>query len=165
MEWKENGVHKEGVYVPRRDTNSRLNTLVGGRLFPGIQHHAHFVSHDEKEHYEVSLKSDDSTTEVSVKGHLTQHLPKDSVFVSLEEASEFFKNGSLGYSASKSQQQFQGMELCCQNWEVEAFAVEEVHSSFFEDIDLFPKGSVDFDCGLIMRNIHHSWHSRKSLCG
>ena len=40
VEWDENGTTREGVYVRRRDTNSWLNTLTGGRLFPGFHHHA-----------------------------------------------------------------------------------------------------------------------------
>src|ERR1700761_8620481 len=32
VEWFENGVMKEGVYIPRRDTSSKFNALVGGRL-------------------------------------------------------------------------------------------------------------------------------------
>ena len=47
VEWDESGtdgraVLREGVYIPRRDTSSRFNTLVGGRLFPGVHHHATF---------------------------------------------------------------------------------------------------------------------------
>jgi uncharacterized protein YqjF (DUF2071 family) len=35
VEWTENGETKEGVYIPRRDTSSYLNSLAGGRIFPG----------------------------------------------------------------------------------------------------------------------------------
>src|ERR1700683_3947440 len=35
VEWDEDGETTEGVFIPRRDTSSRLNTLLGGRLFPG----------------------------------------------------------------------------------------------------------------------------------
>src|SRR5687767_7260771 len=42
VEWLENDEMKEGVYVPRRDTSSRLNSLAGGRLFPGVHHLANF---------------------------------------------------------------------------------------------------------------------------
>ena len=35
VEWNEGETTLEGVFVPRRDTSSRLNTLVGGCLFPG----------------------------------------------------------------------------------------------------------------------------------
>ena len=40
VQCRDNGGYREGVYIPRRDTSSRLNTLVGGRLFPGLHHHA-----------------------------------------------------------------------------------------------------------------------------
>ena len=34
VELEEDGQPCEGVYIPRRDTDRRVNTLVGGRLFP-----------------------------------------------------------------------------------------------------------------------------------
>src|SRR4051812_12690190 len=34
VEWE----GREGVYIPRRDTSSRINAAVGGRLFPGVHH-------------------------------------------------------------------------------------------------------------------------------
>src|SRR5262245_39071618 len=33
VEWDDDNTTREGVYVRRRDTNSRLNSLAGGRLF------------------------------------------------------------------------------------------------------------------------------------
>src|SRR6266516_4238751 len=38
VEWDEEGQIKEGVFIPRRDTSLKLNTIVGGRLFPGKHH-------------------------------------------------------------------------------------------------------------------------------
>src|SRR5437667_12856543 len=35
VRWDDDGREGEGVFIPRRDTSSRLNALVGGRLFPG----------------------------------------------------------------------------------------------------------------------------------
>src|SRR5687767_2154390 len=34
------GEEREGVYIPRRDSDSLVNYLVGGRLFPGEHHRA-----------------------------------------------------------------------------------------------------------------------------
>src|SRR5438105_3781853 len=31
VEWDQDGDTREGVFIPRRDTSSRLNTLAGGR--------------------------------------------------------------------------------------------------------------------------------------
>src|SRR5262245_46033520 len=42
VEWDEDSERREGVFVRRRDTNSRLNSLAGGWVFPGVHHHAQF---------------------------------------------------------------------------------------------------------------------------
>jgi hypothetical protein len=39
-----------------------------------------------------------------------------------------------------------------------------VESSFFENRALFPAGSVELDCSLLMRGIDHEWHGRGRLC-
>ena len=101
---------------------------------------------------------------MAVRGRLTDHLPASSVLRSLEEASAFFQAGSLGYSSTRDPTRHQGLELRCLNWQVEPLEVEEVRSSFFEDESLFPRGSIEFDCALLMRGIEHEWHGREDLC-
>jgi hypothetical protein len=164
VEWDENGTPREGVYVRRRDTNSRLNAWAGGRLFPGIHHHAAFTVEETGERYHVALRSDDGLTSMDVRGRRAEALPPSSVFGSLEEASAFFQAGSLGYSATSQPSRFQGLELRCLNWWAEPLEVEEVRSSFFEDESLFPKGSIGFDCALLMRGIEHEWRGKPDLC-
>ena len=164
VEWDDHGVRRDGVYVRRRDTNSRLNSLVGGRLFPGIHHHAVFTVNESAERFEVALKSDDGDTSMSVRARKSDRLPSTSRFSSLEEASAFFQAGSLGYSATPEATRFQGLELRCRNWNVEPLEVEEVRSSFFDDPKVFPPGSIQFDCALLMRGIEHEWHGQADLC-
>ena len=164
VEWDDNGAVREGVYVRRRDTNSWLNSLAGGRWFPGIHHHAKFTVEEIAGRYSIALRSDDGVTSMSVRGRRADRLPASSVFRSLEEASAFFQAGSLGYSATPDPSRFQGLELRCLNWQVEPLEVEEVRSSFFEDESLFPKGSIAFDCALLMRGIKHEWHGKSDLC-
>ena len=43
VQWDENGFVREGVFIPRRDTNALLNRLAGGRLFPGAHQAAKFI--------------------------------------------------------------------------------------------------------------------------
>ena len=164
VEWDQNGETKEGVYIPRRDTSSRLNTLVGGRLFPGVHHHARYQVQENDDHYSVIMDSDDDDTHVAVEGHLTSDFPDGSVFCSLQDASDFFERGSLGYSATRTSGSYDGLELQTFNWDVQPLAVDRVETSFFEDSQLFPAGSVEFDCALLMRNIKHEWHGRPTLC-
>jgi hypothetical protein len=91
-------------------------------------------------------------------------LPNDSVFGSIRGASDFFEGGSLGYSATHTAGEYDGLELRTVNWEVLPLSAERVESSFFENRTLFPAGSAEFDCALLMRNIKHEWHGRPSLC-
>jgi hypothetical protein len=163
-EWDDAGTTREGVYVRRRDTDSWLNSLAGGRLFPGIHHHARFTVAETSGCYSVVLRSDDGVTGVTVRGRRADALPTSSVFRSLDEASAFFRAGSLGYSATPDPARFQGLELRCLDWRVEPLDVEEVRSSFFEDESLFPKGSIGFDCALLMQGIEHEWHGKPDMC-
>lgn len=96
VEWDHDGETKEGVFIPRRDTSSWLNTLVGGWLFPGLHNHAAFQVKENDDRYWVELNSDDRHTHLLVDGHVAQELPADSVFGSLKDASDFFERGSLG---------------------------------------------------------------------
>jgi hypothetical protein len=164
VEWNDGGTVREGVYVRRRDTNSWLNALAGGRLFPGIHHHARFTVEESADRWHVALRSDDGVTSMSVRSRRAEWLPTSSVFRSLDEASAFFQAGSLGYSATADPSRFQGLELRCLAWRVEPLDVEEVRSSFFEDASLFPQGSIQFDCALLMRGIEHEWHGKADLC-
>jgi hypothetical protein len=163
--WEQAGQTREGVFIPRRDTSSRLNTLAGGRLFPGEHHHARFQVQERCDDYSVVLDSDDGRTHLAVEGSLAPELPPTSVFGSLQAASDFFEQGSLGYSVTARPAVFDGLELRSFTWRVVPLAVRRVESSFFEDRTNFPAGSVEFDCALLMRGIEHEWHSRESLPG
>ena len=163
-EWSSEGRPHQGVYVPRRDTSSCFNTVLGGRLFPGAQHPARFEVEERDGFYSVRLQSDDGQVRLKVVGRVARELPRSSVFRSLEEASSFFEHGSLGYSATEEPGRFDGMELRSLRWNVEPLAVEEVESSFFSNENVFPRGSVRFDSALLMRDIEHEWHTREPLC-
>lgn len=164
VEWDDGGTIREGVYVRRRDTSSWWNTILGGRLFPGIHHHARFQNRETSESYEVSVKSDDGLTDICVRGRRVSRLPATSVFTSLEEASDFFQAGSIGYSATTNSSRHQGLELKCLRWEIEPLDVECVRSSFFDDETAFPNGTSVFDSAFLMRGIEHEWHGKPDLC-
>jgi hypothetical protein len=162
VEWDENGVTREGVFIPRRDTNALLNRLAGGKLFPGIHHAAKFRVSETTDRFELEMRSDDDLTFVCVQGRTANELRADSVFRSLHEASEFFRGGSLGWSA-RAENSFDGLELSCDEWKMEPLAVKRVESNFFENRELFPKGSATFDSAFLMRNITHQWHAQGRL--
>lgn len=162
VEWDEDGQTKEGVYIPRRDTSNRLNALAGGRLFPGVHHYARFKINEQDGRYQVAFTSDDGTR-LSIDAQETNTWSKESVFDSIENASRFFEDGSVGYSPQRAGRTFDGLELRTSNWAVSPLSVSNVHSSFFADNALFPEGSVRFDNALLMQNIEHEWHTMNAL--
>lgn len=163
VEWDQDGKTCEGVYIRRRDSSSLINVLAGGRLFPGVHHHGDFRIDECGDRYRLELTSDDRQTHVLVDSRLADNLPPTSVFASLTDASDFFERGLLGYSATDRRGRFDGLELRCSKWTVQPLAVTNVESSFFDDRSLFPTGSIEFDCALVMRAIRHEWHARESL--
>jgi hypothetical protein len=162
--WEREGRPQEGVFIPRRDSSSRLNALVGGRLFPGEHHHAHFDVSETDDRLHVRFESDDGQARVNVTARVAEGLPAGSVFGSVEEASRFFEGGALGYSATRDRTRYDGLELRCKTWAVQPLAVEAVESSYFDDRAKFPQGSATFDCALLMRGVQHEWHTREDLC-
>lgn len=101
---------------------------------------------------------------MKVVARCIDHLPGGSVFSSLGEASRFFEGGALGYSAARDPVRHDGLELRCKASSVQPLGVEEVESTYFEDVMKFPSGSATFDCALLMRGVEHQWHTREDLC-
>lgn len=166
MTWQgENGQTQQGVFIPRRDTSSRLNHFAGGRVFPGQHHLAAFSVRDDATKIDFQMKSRDGEVAIHFKGEVAQQLPPSSIFDSLSAASAFFERGSLGYSARRQSNRLDGLRLKTKSWRVEALNIGEAFSSYYSDEKLFPRGSVVFDHALLMRNIEHEWHAAKELDG
>ena len=161
--WDEDGRTREGVWIPRRDSNSVLARLAGGRLFPGEHHAATFMIHDEPTGIRFSMRSADGATEVRLQAAPATELARSSHFGSLTEASTFFARGSLGYSATRDGRHLDGLTLRIPDWQVKPLQVNEVYSSYFANPAWFPAGAVAFDCALIMRDAHHEWRSQPDL--
>lgn len=161
VEWMEDNILKEGVYIPRRDTSSWFNHLVGGRVFPGKHMLAKFDVRESGNSYKVAFKSSDNTS-LQVEGRTTDNFSPTSVFENLGTASRFFERGAIGYSPNGNK--YDGLELRTHNWKVTPLEVSHVQSSFFENEILFPKGAVQFDHALLMRDIQHEWHTATDIC-
>jgi hypothetical protein len=157
VEWDGTGGRQCGVYIPRRDTDSAVTVLVGGRLFPGEHHRAHFDVRETARELHVAFASADGTAHVSIDVRVAQRLQGSALFADLREASDFFRCGSAGFSATRDIGRLDGLELRADRWVVEPTEVHAVSSSFFDDARLFPPGSATIDCALLMRDIPVTW--------
>lgn len=74
-----------------------------------------------------------------------------------------FAEGYYVKNGEPTNGEYDGLELRTFNWDVASLEVGRVESSLFSDASVFPTGSVEFDCALLMRGIEHEWHGRESL--
>lgn len=164
VQWMDaGGEAREGVYIPRRDSGSFVNRFLGGRLFPGEHNAATFQVDDNGKEVDLVMSSDDGRVRVELHGMQGDVLPATSCFSSLEQASEFFRGGALGYSETRQRKRLDGVTLRTRTWSMSPLTVVRVESSFFADVSSFPAGSVEFDCALVMRDIRHEWHGAAQL--
>jgi hypothetical protein len=157
VEWDTPDGVARGVYIPRRDTSSVLNVVAGGRLFPGEHHRARFTTEEHDDHLRVAFESVDGSVAVDVSVDVVPHL-ESTLFTDLATASAFFRSGSVGYSTTTGGPRLDGLELRTDAWRLEAAAVTAARSSFFDDPERFPSGSVALDSALLMRGVPVTWH-------
>jgi hypothetical protein len=162
VEWDGDGERRTGVFIPRRDSSSRVNTLLGGRIFPGFHHRADFAVDDETGFVSIDMRSRDDVASVRLRAQVGERLAPSSIFDSTDQISAFFRKDPVGFSPKRGGG-LQGLELETIGWSVEPLDVEHVTSSFFDDRERFPAGSVEFDSALLMRDLGHRWHAREDL--
>lgn len=166
VEWEDaDGATKEGVFVPRRDTNSLLNSLAGGRIFPGVHHHSRFEVEDESDDgnlISITVSSKGSPL-VEVQASIADSLPQNSIFDSFAESSRFFENGCIGYSSRPNSSRLDGLLLKVPEWKASPLKVHSIKSAFFDDSEIFPPDSISFDHALFMCDIPHEWHSEPEM--
>lgn len=162
VEWDTPDGPQSGVYIPRRDTASWPNVVLGGRIYPGEHHRARFQVEETETDVRVAYDSLDHTTSVDVSVHLADELNDSRLFDNLDEASAFFETGSVGYSATAQPNRFDGLKLRTTAWKVEPTSITHAHSSFF-DAGTFPAGTVVLDSALLMRRVPVVWESLPSL--
>ena len=157
VEWDGPQGLSTGVYIPRRDSGSAINVLAGGRLFPGEHSFARFDVRETAQDLHVVFASHDETVSVSVDVRTAERFQGSELFADLAQASDFFRRGSAGFSATRGGQCLDGLELRTDSWHVEPVEVRSVRSTVFDDRDRFPPGSAVLDCALLMREVPVSW--------
>lgn len=151
VEWDEGGRTRTGVYIFERHSSSLLPVIAGGRLFPGMQKHAHFQLHEDATRFRVEMVADDTYALADVE------LSADwssSLFPTIQAASDFHRDGAIGWSPRRDGLGAEPVELTSDAWAVEPGRINEIHSSFF---DALPSGAAKLDSVVIMRNLPLRW--------
>ena len=155
--WEGSRGLEHGVYIPRRDTDSRLTTLIGGRLFPGEHHHARFDVRESGDALQVSFRSTDRTAHVGVRVAVDDVLRDSALFDDVSAASRFFQDAPVGRSARTAGPELDAVKLTTSRWSIEPTRLLSVESSFFSDTARFPVGCAQPDSALLMRDVPALW--------
>lgn len=157
VEWEDGVGTQVGVFIPRRDTNSRITALAGDRIFPGMHHLAEFEVHEAGPDLQLGVKSRDGALRLSVAAREAAELTGD-LFTSVQAAVDFFRRGSIGYSPTGSSGgTLTGVRLQAQSWEAHPATIDDMQSTLFDNPTIFPRGSCTLDFGLVMRDLPARW--------
>ncbi len=153
VEWDAAEGRQTGVFVTRRDTNSRLVALSGGRIFPGVHSRVSFDVDEGGERVDISMH-DQSGDLVTLRSRKTDAFDS-AVFDSHAAASTYFSEDKIGYSPNRRGTQMEGLKLHCHQWETSSLAVEEATVRAFTALSQ----EVVLDHALLMHHIPHDWSS------
>lgn len=147
VEWDDESVTKQGVFIFERHSSSLPSVLLGGRAFPGVHRRARFHAVDTDQRHTLSMRSKDLEVDVDIR------LSSDwqsTLFPSLQAASDFYRAGRIGWSRGHDKTTLEPAELTAPGWAVQGATVRELRSTFF---DTMPDGVASFDSALVMRDL------------
>lgn len=151
VECDEGGATHAGVYVIERHSSDIVPVVGGGRFFPGIQRRARFVIEETGARFRVGMEASDASVFADVE--VTDGW-ESTLFPTVEDASQFYRAGSIGWSPRRDGRGAEAVELSTTRWVAEAGRVNEVGSSFFDGL---PRGAAQIDSALVMRDLPVSW--------
>jgi Uncharacterized conserved protein (COG2071) len=155
VEWDDANGTQAGVYVPRRDTNSRITAAGGGKVFPGSYQLARFAVDESGGQVRINVSSRDGKVQLAVTAAPAGALISE-LFETVADAVDFFRRGALGFSPSAHAGCLDGVRLHSASWAAQPMRAE-IRSSLFGDTALFPPGTCSLDCALVMRNLPARW--------
>jgi len=154
VEWDDPTGTKVGVYVPRRDSDSWVTAVGGGRIFPAKHRRARFAVEERELEISIVVTSLDRQLRLGVKAWPADEIG-GGLFNSTEEAIDFFRRGCLGLSPQGSG--LSAVRLQCERWTATPMSVQFMSSSLFEDLLQFPQGTCELDGALLMRDLPARW--------
>jgi hypothetical protein len=171
VEWDDaEGTHV-GVYVPRRETSSRLTVAVGGHVFPGAYHLARFHITESEAELCIDVRSRDGKVSVSAEAVPAAAFTSE-LFPTLGDAIDFFRHGCLGFSPAAVLGCMDSVRLHSTSWAARPMTISRMRSSLYDDAALFPSGACKLDSALLMTNIAARWtadrrhaHSERAAAG
>ena len=147
VEWDGPEGVEQGVFIFERHSSAWHPVLFGGRMFPGIHRRARFRIRESGDRYALTMQAGAHSldADVEVGGEWTS-----GVFGSVDEASDFYRAGRIGWSLGHDGRTVEPVALSTEEWKIEGAQLHHLRSSFF---DALPAGSAVFDSVVVMRDL------------
>jgi len=146
---------RPGMWIPRRVSSSRISQLVGGRAFPGV-HSAAAIDFGDEPDVELRV-SNSNGFDVALTTTPITTWPPGSVFGDAEEATDFYRAASHGWSPRRRADQMDVVRLDAGTWTVEAHALTSLTTEFWSTA--LPRDAWEPDVSLVVRDLPHTWRS------
>lgn len=147
VEWDGPDGVQRGVFIFERHSSALHPVLLGGRLFPGVHRRARFTTQESDGRFALTMDAGEHSldADVEIGGEWSS-----GVFASVEEASDFYRAGRIGWSLGRDGRRVEPVALTSEAWAVEGARLHSLRSSFF---DALPEGSAVFDSVVVMRDL------------
>lgn len=147
VEWDGPDGPEHGVFIFERHSSAWHPVLLGGRLFPGVHRRARFRTEESGGRYALTMDAGGHSlaADVEVGGEWSS-----SMFASVEDASDFYRAGRIGWSLARDGRGVEPVALTSEEWIVEGAQLHHLRSSFF---DALPDGFAVFDSVVVMRDL------------
>ncbi len=148
-----------GVFVPRRDTASRLAVLAGGRVWPGVHHRAGFSVGRTAGSLHVQVAGRDGTT---VAVAVDRDARRGTALADPGAASAFHAVERTAWSPRRDGS-LEAAVMDCEPWTARPVGVTAAASSWLDDPDAFPPGSGGLAGALLMEDVAMRWSAGEPI--
>lgn len=157
VSWQQGTRTHHGMYLLRHEVNTRLPVRQRKRgLFPVAAQPVRWHKAPEAGKFEWSLQTR-NRTRLKVQARLAAYFPPGSVFDSLDQASVFFQKERAAIAPRFQKSVFANTRFLPLNWAVKPLFIESLQTDMDQLGNLFPKGHIFFDSGLIWPQIPCKW--------
>ncbi len=155
--WQQGGRRYHGMYILRHEVNTRLPIRQTRRgLFPLAAIPVTWRRMPWSGSFEWTLKNR-NRLRLEIGARLSRKFPVESVFESLEAASDFFARERAAVAPRYQKTVFANTHFLPLNWSLKPLHIHQLKTDFSQLENLFPKGSIFFDSGLIWLQMPCRW--------
>ncbi|MDP5170606.1 MAG: DUF2071 domain-containing protein [Bacteroidia bacterium] len=157
VSWQQGARTHHGMYILRHEVNAKLPIQQRRRgLFPVAGRPVRWIRRPWAGSFEWTIKTK-NRLRLKVGGKFSKKFPGESVFESLDNASDFFARERSVVAPRYQKSIFTSTHFLPLHWSIKPLHIHTLQTDFSQLENLFPKGMIFFDSGLIWPQMPCRW--------